>query len=154
MKKQIEVLFIKDLEKIAKKGEVKKVKFGFAKNYLIPQQIAKILTPELKKQIKRQKKIQEIKRAKLIEKLKKLALKLEKIKLKTKLLVGEKGEIFGSVDNQTILELLKNQTGIQIKKNQIEIKEPIKKIGRHKISIDLGYNIKPKIKLIIEKSIK
>lgn len=150
MKKQVEVIFIKDLPSIAQKGDIKKVKAGYAKNFLIPQAFAKLLTNHLKRQLELQKKAKEVKMQKLIEKLKKLALNLQKIKLKTTLKVGEKNEVFGSVDVPKILELLKEK-GIRLEKNQIELSEPIKKIGAHEILINLGFDIKAKVKLTITK---
>lgn len=150
MKKHVEVLFIKDLPNIAKKGDIKKVKMGYAKNFLIPQKIAKLVTSTLKIQLEIKKKSHEKKIQKLIEKLKKLALEIQKIKLNTKLKLGEKGEAFGSIDNTQILDLLKEKN-IKLNKNQIELKEPIKKIGTYEIPINLGHSIRTKAKLIVEK---
>lgn len=155
MKKQVEVLFIKDLkisqteQIIAKKGDIKKVRMGYAKNFLIPQKFAKLVSPAVKMQLEIQKKAREKKIQKLIEKLKKLALEIQKIKLKTKLKVGEKKEVFGSVDALQISDLLKEK-GVKLNKTQIELKEPIKKIGTHEIPINLGHDIKTKVKLVIE----
>jgi len=150
MKKQVEVIFVKDLPNIAQKGDIKKVRMGYARNYLIPQKFAKLLTPNLKQQLEIQKKAKETRMQKLLEKLKKLALNLQKTKLQTSLKVGEKDEIFGSVDASKILELLKEQ-GFRLEKNQIELPEPIKKIGVCEIPINLKFGIKTKIKLTITK---
>lgn len=114
---------------IHKTGEIKEVKNGYARNYLIPQNLA-ILATELA--------IQDLEREK--SKLKKQAEVFSKKVISMKLEVGDKGKAFGSITSADIAEKLK------INKKQVLLEKPIKKAGEYKIAINLG-QLKPKLLL-------
>ncbi len=114
---------------IKKTSEIKNVKDGYARNYLIPHGLA-VLATNLA--------IQELERKQA--KIKKQAQKLEKIKLDIELEIGEKGKAFGAITAKDIAEKL------NLDKKQVFLEEPIKKPGEYKITIDLG-QLKPQLSL-------
>lgn len=115
---------------LKKTGEIKDVKDGYARNYLIPNNLAVLATALA---------IQDLERKQA--KLKKRTQALSKTVLIMKLEVGEKGKAFGSITSQDIADKLK------INKKQVLLEKPIKKTGEYKIAIKLGPKSQPKLLL-------
>jgi len=115
---------------IKKTSEIKNVKDGYARNYLIPQGLAILATNLAVQELEKQQ-----------AKIKKQAQKLEKIKLDIELKIGEKGKAFGAITAKDIAEKL------NLDKKQVLLEEPIKKPGEYKIAIDLGQGIRPQLSL-------
>lgn len=147
----MKIILLKDIPKLGKKLEIKRVKTGYARNYLIPQKLAILATRNnMKWREKEVKKIQkEIeKKQKLLEKsLEKI--KKSKIEIKTK--TGLKNELFEKISKNKILEVLKEK-GIELKEDDILLEKPIKKIGDYKIKIKLPNQKTTEIELVVVKS--
>jgi len=143
----MKVIFVKDFEGKSKRGEIKDVKDGYARNYLIPSGYAIPATKENIKFIEERKKIEEIKR----EKRKKLAIDtkkaLNKVSLTIRVKAGQDDKLFGAITSEIITEELKSQAKIEIDRHQVILDEPIKKLGRYKIPVKLGDEIEGEIKL-------
>ena len=141
----MQVIFIKDLKNQGKKGEIKEVKDGYAKNFLIKQGYAVQKTTEstkiLDKQIEQEKK-DDIKNRKDAEVLK---LKLEKEVFKFRVKTGEHDKVFGSVSTKQIKEELDKK--YKINKNQILMENPLSTLGFHNININLYKDINATIKV-------
>ena len=137
----MKVLLIKDVKSLGKTGEVKEVKDGYGKNFLIGKGFAKHATPEvLKEWEEEQQKIQEtleqdIKEANIIKE------KLETSKFTIKHKVGANGHLIGSVTNKEISIALYDQADIEIDKKQITLKSKIKDIGIYEVDCKLGHGI-------------
>jgi len=130
----MKVILLQDLPNLGKKFEVKEVKGGFARNFLLPKKLALPFNPKTKKWLKKMLKEKERKEAeklKLIEELKRIEVEIK---------VGPKGEVFEKVTKNKILNLLR-QRGVQIQKENILLKKPIDSLGVHKIQIHLGGKI-------------
>lgn len=141
----MQVIFIKDLKNQGKKGEIKEVKDGYAKNFLIKQGYAVQKTTEstkiLDKQIEQEKK-DDIKNRKDAEVLK---LKLEKEVFKFRVKTGEHDKVFGSVSTKQVKEELDKK--YKINKNQILMENPLSTLGFHNININLYKDINATIKV-------
>lgn len=107
---------------LEKTSEIKNVKDGYARNYLIPQGLAVLATDLAIQELEKQQ-----------AKARKQAEKLEKRKLSFKLKIGDKGKAFGAITAKDIAEKL------NLDKKQILLDKPIKKAGEYKIKIDLGH---------------
>lgn len=148
----MKVIILEDAKDLGKKFDIKEVKDGYAKNFLIPNNLAKAATPANLKDLTRQKSAWEAKEKEIIAHLQRIANQLEGIALDFSLKVGENGQVFGSVTTSEIEKALKN-LGIfqkfskEIKKIEILLEKPIKELGDYSIEIDLGKGIKPKIKV-------
>lgn len=146
----MKVIFIKDLKKQGKKGEIKNVKDGYAENFLIKNGYAIPVNNENLKQLEREKKLEE----KNIEESKKTAIelqkKLEKITLEFVVRTGANDKVFGSISAKQIKEELEKQN-FKIDKKQIEIDSPISSLGFHNIKINLFQDIVAKIKIHVIK---
>ncbi|MFH1392325.1 MAG: 50S ribosomal protein L9 [bacterium] len=115
---------------LKKTSEIKNVKDGYARNYLIPQGLAVLATNLAVQELEKQQ-----------AQIKKQAEKLEKTKISLKLKIGKKGKAFGAITAKDIAEKL------DINKKQVLLEKPIKKPGQYKVVIDLGQGIKPQLSL-------
>ncbi|HOK39844.1 MAG TPA: 50S ribosomal protein L9 [bacterium] len=147
----MEVILLDDVKKLGKFGDIVKVKDGFARNYLLPNNLALIKTEGNLKKFEEIKKVK-IKKMKMSElKAKELAETMAAMVLTIKRKAGEDGKIFGSVSEKDIIDALKEK-GITIEnKKQIKFKDHIKILGNYEVDINLFQDIKTTIKLIVEK---
>ncbi len=135
----MKVLLIKDVKGLGKTGEVKEVKDGYGKNFLIGKGFARHATNDVIKKHaagERRKADNEVKE---IEELKKLQERLEKIKVIIHKKLGNTGHLFGSVTKEEIADALKAQHDIEIDKKHINHKEAIKMVGEHNLDFKLGH---------------
>jgi len=146
----MKVLLLKNDKSLGKKGEIKEVKDGYAKNYLIPKRIAVIATKEALRMWEENQKILQEKEQKELEKLKNLKKSIESITLTIIHKVGANGSLFGSITNKEISQLLKEKYQIEIDKKNINLHPPIKQTGQFNIDIKLGYGLHAILKLNIE----
>jgi len=153
------IILLKDVEKVGKKFEVKDVKDGYARNFLIPQGLAKPVTKEvLEKPVTKevlewlevQKEIQEKKAEEELKKAQELASTIDDLEVAIPVRVGENDQLFESINAQKISEKLK-EMGFDLKKSQIELPEPIKEIGEFPVKIKLEHNLEVEIRVIVAK---
>jgi len=143
----MKVILLKDIKGIGKKLDVKEVKDGYGRNFLLARGLAEAATRDALNRLETQKKNWETGHEKLIQGLKLEAKKLEETKLNFKMKVGEKGEAFGSVSHKDIETELTKQGYKNLK---IEMEKPLKTIGEHSVLADLGEEIKAKISIVTE----
>jgi large subunit ribosomal protein L9 len=142
----MEVLFFKDVRGVAKAGEIKNVKDGYARNFLFKEKLAVQATKENKEQLKKiQEKLLHDEQTKVRNA---VALSKELGNLKIVLIkkAGEKGRLFGAVTSQDIADEITKQH-LTIDKKQIELESPIKEVGIYKIKIGLYKEIKATIEV-------
>ncbi len=139
----MKIILLKDTQGLGKKYDLKEVSEGYARNFLLPKNLAVAATTE--NLTKREIFLQQDK--KTIERLRDLAIKLEKEVMLFKVKTGAKGEFFGSVTKNDIVKEL-NKNGY--KKVDIILEKPIKKIGEAEIGFDLGSGVKGKLKIFID----
>ena len=145
----MEVIFIKDLKNQGKKGEIKEVKDGYAKNFLIKSGYAVQKTETSSKILEKEKaqeKAQDIENIKQAEKIKE---QIEKEVIKFKVKTGAQDKVFGSVSAKQIKEELDKK--YKINKNQINLKNPLSSLGFHNVEIILYKNIKANLKVELTK---
>ena len=145
----MEVIFIKDLKNQGKKGEIKEVKDGYAKNCLIKNGYAVMKNEtslkELKRNLNNEKKLDEENRIKA----NKLKESLEKETYKFKVKTGTSDKVFGSVSIKQIKEKLDEK--YDISKNQIMLDSPLTSLGYHKVCINLYKDINAIINIELTK---
>jgi len=144
----MKVLLIKDVKGLGKAGEIKNVKDGYARNFLLPKGFAKLATDDVIKSWQEEQKKKEEELKKEISKINELKEKIENTTLVIKHKLGANGQLYGAVTNKEVAsELLKQ--GIEIDKKHIEMKQ-IKSVGEYNIDVKLGYGINANLKLIVE----
>lgn len=145
----MKVIFNTDVKGQGKKGEMKEVSDGYARNYLLPRNLA---TPATADNINAMK-LREKAKAAQIAKEKALALenakKLEAVQVTIKAKAGNGGRLFGAVTSQEISKALKEQFDMDIEKNKIVQAEPIKTFGSFSVKAKLGYEISGSINILV-----
>jgi large subunit ribosomal protein L9 len=142
------VILLKDVDKVGKKYEVKEVKNGYARNFLIPNGLAKLATKEAMVWLETQKEIEEKKSEKELKKAQEVASTFDGQEIIIPVKIGEEGQLFESITAQKISEKMK-ELGFEIKKNQIELPEPIKELGEYAVKIKFEHNLEAEIKVIV-----
>jgi large subunit ribosomal protein L9 len=146
----MEVILIKDVEKIGKTGAVVKVKDGFARNYLIPNGMALLVTDGNLKKLQEEKQ----KKAAQAEKAKNEALALKErlagLSLTIAAISQDDEKLYGSILSPDVALVLKEE-GFDIDKSLIELTEPIKKLGIYEVSVKLHPEVTAQLKIWIVK---
>ncbi len=137
----MEVILKEDIEKLGFKDEIVTVRDGYGRNFLIPRGMAEIATASTKKMLEETIRQRAHKEEKLVQEAEAQIEKLNKIKLTVTAKAGEKGKIFGSVNNIQLAAALKDQ-GFTIDRKNIQLKEEnIKQLGSYQANIRLHKNI-------------
>ena len=144
----MKVILLQTYESLGKVGEIVNVKAGYARNFLFPNKIAQNATDSNIKSLESWIKQQEVQEAKDRTNMELLDKYLNKLTLKFSLQAGEDDKLFGSVTSQMISDEIEKQ-GYSVDKKEIILEEPIKNVGNHFVVIDLGYDLKPKVKIKI-----
>ncbi len=137
----MKVLLIKDVKSLGKKGEVKEVKDGYGKNFLIGKGFARHATPEILAQHAQDEVIVAENLEKEVSVLREIAKQLDKAEIIITKKLGQNGHLFGSVTKEEIAVALKEQHNIEIDKKHINEKQAIKTIGEHDLDFKLGHGL-------------
>ena len=146
----MEIILLKDVERLGKRGEVASVQDGFGRNFLFPRGWALPATRENRALIERETKHAEARRAREKTKADKLAQQLASLRLRIEVSVGEKDKMFGSVTPQDLQEALA-QKGISLDKKQFRLSEPIRSLGVHPVTLELDSEVKATLQVEVVK---
>jgi len=146
----MEVILRHAVENLGKPGDVVKVKNGFARNYLLPHNLAYEATPGNLKRIQQERARLEAAENQRRDAAQEIATKLEQVSLTFSARVGEEGKLFGSVTGADIAQQLEQQ-GFHIEKRQIDLHEPIKSLGVYRVPVRLHADVKPEIRVWVIK---
>jgi large subunit ribosomal protein L9 len=146
----MEVILRHAVENLGKPGDVVKVKNGYARNYLLPHNLAYEATPGNLKRIEQEKARLEAAEGQRRDSAQGIATKLEQVSLTFSARVGEEGKLFGSVTAADIAQQLEQQ-GFHIEKRQIDLHEPIKSLGVYRVPVRLHADVKPEIRVWVIK---
>ena len=145
----MKVIFLKDIEKVGKEGEIKEIKDGYARNFLIPGGMACHATSSNIKKFEEKNKIRQLKNEKLLKEMQSLQNKLNKISITIETKTGEEGKLFGAIVSEDIIINLKQQHNVEIDKHQVLLDEPIKQTGVYKVPVHLMEGINADVKVWI-----
>lgn len=143
----MKVILKADIKGVGKKDEVINASDGYARNFLFPKNLAVEANAENMSKLKAKKDSNAYKKSQEKEEAKKIAEKLSKILLKIPVKAGENGKIFGGVSAKDISEAFERQHNIKIDKKKVDLKETIKTLGIHIVSIKLFEGVVGKIKV-------
>ena len=145
----MKVIFNVDVKGKAKKGELKEVSDGYARNYLLPRKLASEATADNINALKLKEKAKAAQMAREKAEAEANAAKLGEITVTIRAKAGGAGKLFGAVTSQEISAALKEQHGIEIEKNKIVQSEPIKTFGAYQIKAKLGYEVSGTINVLV-----
>lgn len=133
----MEVILLKDVEKVGDKLEIVSVKPGFGRNYLIPRGLAMVANKSNRSRIDDIKAKEAELEAGRIEEAKAIAAKIEATPLKIGAKAGASGKIFGSVTNVQLIAALKEQLGVEVDRRLITLTDEVKDLGSYTASAKL-----------------
>lgn len=146
----MKVILLKDVENVGKKYEVKDVKPGFARNFLIAQDLAKLASKANLEWLESQREVIQKEAEEDLKASQELASRLDDLEVVITDKVNDEGHLFDSVNAQKISEKLK-EMGFEVKKSQIVLEKPIKELGEFMVKIALDHNLEAEIKVQVTK---
>ncbi|UCH61343.1 MAG: 50S ribosomal protein L9 [Anaerolineales bacterium] len=144
----MKVLLLKDVYKLGRAGDVKKVADGYGRNYLLPQGLAILATPGALKQIEHIQAQASAQRAILNKEMSSVAEQIEGLVLTFPVKAGEAGKLYGSITSQMLVDAIQEKVGVEIDRRQVDA-QPIRVLGEHDIQIRLTMDLIPEIKVFV-----
>ena len=134
----MEVILIQDVDNLGAINEVVKVRNGYARNFLLPRQLAVENSPSNKKQLEERMKQMKKKEDKMLAQINSVVDKLKEAPLKLGAKTGTSGKIFGSITSLQISRAIREQKGYEIDRKKIHIADEVKELGTYKANIEFG----------------
>lgn len=144
----MKVLLLKDVYKLGRAGEVKRVADGYGRNFLLPQGLAVLATPGALKQAEHIRTQADTQRAVINKEMSGIAEKLQGVTLTFPARASETGKLYGSITTQQIADALSQKSGVEINRRQIE-GQPLRKLGEHIVEVRLTVDLIPTINVIV-----
>jgi len=144
----MKILLIKDVFKLGRAGDVKKVADGYGRNFLLPQGLAILATPGAIKQADRIRLKAAERREALNGELGGLAGQIEGLELLFPAKAGETNKLYGSITNQQIADAIEEATSFKVKRQQLEV-QPIRTLGRHTVAVRLTMDLVPELTVVV-----
>jgi large subunit ribosomal protein L9 len=146
----MDIILRQAVDNLGKPGDVVKVKPGYARNYLLPRNLAYEATPGNLKRISQERERLDAAENERRGAAQTVAERLEQVSLTFSARVGDEGKLFGSVTAADIAQQLEAQ-GFHVEKRQIDLHEPIKALGVYRVPIRLHADVKPEVRVWVIK---
>lgn len=146
----MELILRDDVEKLGRRGEIVKVKDGFARNFLLPRGLGMPVTAANKAMIDKEQKSHLARLAKEKAEFEQLAERVATLRFIAPRKVGDNDVLYGSVTAGDVGEFLRSK-GIEIDKRKVQLDEPIKHLGEHELKIKLHPEVTATLKLLVTK---
>ena len=145
----MKVMLTKDVENIGRAGEIKDVADGFGRNYLIPRKLAVLAGRGAEGEARRIKDAAARRESKEQEAARELAEEIDNKTVVVRLKVGAEDKVFGAITSEDIAKAIKQQHQVEVDRRRIELKEPLKQLGEHKVPLRLHREVEARVNLII-----
>ena len=145
----MKVVFLEDVPGVAQGGDVKDVKNGFARNYLIPKSLAVPATHNALQRVERLTSQADDERVKRLADMKALAEELDGVQVNVEMRAGPGGQLYGSVTNAIVAEELSKLTGREIDRRTIHMEEPVRELGLFEFNAHLHPEVEAQIKVLV-----
>ena len=146
----MKVLLTKDVYKLGRAGDIKKVADGYGRNFLLPQKLAVLATAGALGQVNKIKSQADIRRTEQNSELKELAAQINGVVLVFSAKAGDTGKLYGSITTQDVATALQEKIRFEVKKQQIEM-QPIRTLGDFIARIRLTMDLVPEVKVIVHR---
>ena len=146
----MKVLLLKDVYKLGRAGDVKKVADGYGRNFLLPQGLAVLATAGALKQIEKIRSQAEVRRTELNSELKDLAAQINGVTLIFSAKAGETGKLYGSITTQDVATAIQEKVRFEVKKQQVDM-QPIRNLGEFTAHVRLTMDLVPEVKIIVHR---
>jgi large subunit ribosomal protein L9 len=146
----MKVMLLKDVYKLGRAGDIKKVADGYGRNFLIPQGLATLATAGALKQVEKIRSQAEVRRTEQNSELKDLAAQINGLTLVFHAKAGETGKLYGSITTQDVATAITEKVRYEVKKPQIDM-QPIRTLGEYTVHIRLTMDLVPEVKIIVHR---
>ncbi len=143
------VVFLEDVPGVAQGGDIREVKNGFARNYLIPKNLAAPATHNAVQRVQKLQNRAQVNRIKRLEDMKELAAEFDGAQVSVEMRAGSSGRLYGSVTNAIIAERLAELTEKEIDRRAVELAEPIRELGSYDLVIKLHPEVEADISVLV-----
>ena len=137
----MKLILTREVGDLGSPGDIVEVKNGYGRNYLVPQGLAIAWTRGAEKQIEQIRRARKIREVRDMDHAKELKAELESLTVTVQAKAGETGQLFGRVTDKNIAAAIKAAGGTDVDRQRIEVSEPIKHVGDHRIEIRLHPNV-------------
>jgi large subunit ribosomal protein L9 len=145
----MDVILLKDVEKVGLKGDVVSVARGYARNYLLPRRLAEPATPGRLSELRRHEGLRARHEAQSVEQAREVAATVEQTELRFEVKAGPTGSLFGSVTATDVAEELWRARRIRVDRRKIGLAEPIKRIGRYPVPVELYTDVSVEARVLV-----
>jgi large subunit ribosomal protein L9 len=145
----MDVILLQDVDKVGLRGEVVSVSRGYMRNYLAPRRLAQEATPALVAELERRDADRAKHEARSFEHAQEIAETLAKTVLRFEVNAGPQGTLFGSVTATDIADELWRTRKVRVDRRKIELPNPIKRVGRYEIPIELFQDVRIEVKTLV-----
>jgi len=146
----MKVLLIKDVYKLGRAGDLKKVADGYARNFLLPQRLAVLATAGTLKTAEKIRAQAEVKRAALNNELQGLSEQVGALTLTFPVKAGETGKLYGSITTQDVATAIQEQTRFEVRRQQLDM-QPIRTIGEFRARVRLTVDLIPEVRILVHR---
>ncbi len=147
-----DIILTENVPGLGAEADMVKVRRGYARNYLLPQQKAFEVTKTSLRQVENLKKKRAEREANELNAAEELARRINKSRIVFKLETGETGKAFGSITAQDLVTRLKNEVGVDVDRHRIHLEHPIKTTGEHEVEIRLHHDVVAHFKFDVKSS--
>jgi large subunit ribosomal protein L9 len=145
----MKVILRQDVDKIGLRGEVVEVARGFARNFLLPRKLAEHATPARVAELEKVNAHRAVHEAQSFEQAQEISQRLGQIELRFDVKAGDTGVLFGSVTATDVADTLWEKHKIRVDRKKIELADPIKRIGRYEIPIELFADVVVPVRTLV-----
>ena len=145
----MEVILLQDVEKVGLRGEVVDVARGYARNFLLPRRLAETATPAKVAELQKRTDRRARQEASTFEQARELGDKLEAMELRFDVKAGPTGSLFGSVTATDLADEIWQVAKIRVDRRKIDLAEPIKKIGRYAVPVELFTDVTVEVATLV-----
>lgn len=146
----MKVILLENVKSLGKKGEIVNVNDGYARNFILPKKLGVEATGKNLNDLKLQKNNEKKVAQENLDAAKELAAELSAGKVELAIKVGESGRTFGSVSSKEIAAAVKDQMQLDIDKKKIQLKESIKSLGTHIVTVKLHPEVSAELKVVVK----
>ena len=145
----MKVVFLEDVEGVAQGGEVKVVKNGFARNYLLPKNLAAPATHNNLQRIEKLSRQANVDRVEKLEDMKSVAEGINDTEIVMEMRAGANDRLYGSVTGTMIADSVTEKTGISVERRWVQLDNPIRETGEFDVSIRLHSDVSANVRVIV-----
>jgi large subunit ribosomal protein L9 len=145
----MDVILREDVEKVGLRGDVVSVARGFARNYLLPRQLAEPATPAKVAELRKRDEQRARHEAKSFDEARQIATRLEQLELRFDAKAGPTGSLFGSITATNVADAIWESAKVRVDRRKIDLHDPIKRIGRYSVAIEVFQDVTAEVRTLV-----